>query len=142
MSFRFILALLAGLVLGVGAAVSASTIMTHVHTRPHNLHDLVHERFKLDSEEKKRLEVSEARYDERRAHIEADIATANRTLAQAIQRDPEVSSTRPGSDAVERSAGELQSVTLDHIFEMRAALKPEHRKAYDAVLVDALTRGS
>lgn len=43
---------------------------------------------------------------------------------------------------VERAAADLQRATLVHVFEMRAGLKPEHRAAYDRVLVDALKRGS
>nr|MBU5857139.1 NAD+ synthetase [Vibrio cholerae O1] len=36
---------------------------------------------------------------------------------------------------------DLQRATLVHGFEMRAGLKPEHRAAYDAVLIEALRRG-
>lgn len=42
----------------------------------------------------------------------------------------------------EGAAADLQRATLVHVFEMRAGLKPEHRPAYDRVLVDALRRGS
>ena len=133
--------LVAAAVIGAAAAAGGSWLARHTHHRTENLHDVIHRRFALTKEEHARLEASEARYDQRRAQIEADIRAANARLAATIRQDPELSPEAvAASTAIETSAAELQRVTLQHIFEMRTALDPQHRGAYDTVLVDALTR--
>jgi hypothetical protein len=68
---------------------------------------------------------------------------ANAALADAIGKNPEWSSeVEAATKQVEIAAGELQRATLIHVFEMRAGLKPEHRPAYDKVLIEALQRGA
>ncbi|OYX36748.1 MAG: hypothetical protein B7Y99_00300 [Caulobacterales bacterium 32-69-10] len=135
------LALVVAAVLGATAATGVSWAVRHAHAQSTNLHDVIHSRFKLSDAERARLELAEDRYSQRRNDIQLSIRAANWRLAASIKRDPELSSDAIGaSKAVEDSAGELQRVTLEHIFEMRAALDPQHRATYDAVLVDALTR--
>jgi len=136
------LSLVAAVLIGAAAAVGGSWVVRHTHHRTENLHDVIHQRFTLTAQEKIRLEAAEARYDGRRAQIETNIRAANLRLAAAIKRDPELSQEAlSASAAVENSAAELQRVTLQHVFEMRSALDPAHRPAYDAVLIDALTQG-
>jgi hypothetical protein len=135
-------AVVAAVIVGAGASAGGSWLVRQAHPRDENLHDIIHRRFRLLPAERARLEAAEARYDRRRAQIEADIRAANARLAAAVRSDPELSEQALAASAeVERSAAELQRVTLQHVFEMRAALDPGHRPAYDAVLVDALTRG-
>lgn len=140
---RLALAPLIGAAILVGAvgAVGGSWAFRQANARPENLHDVVHKRFDLSAEEHRRLDAAEARYSQRRAEIEARIRAANLELAGAIKSDPQMSPTVVAtSGKVEAAAAELQRVTLEHIFEMRAALEPEHRTAYDQVLVSALSR--
>lgn len=133
--------LLLAAVIGAAASAGGSWAVRETHHRPENLHDVIHRRFKLTPAEHDRLEAAETRYEQRRTALEARIRAVNVDLAHAIQQDPELSPrVLAASSAVETTAAELQRVTLQHIFEMRAALDPAHRPAYDAVLVDALTR--
>lgn len=134
--------LLAAAIVGGGVgAVASSWMLRQAQPRPQNLHDVVHERFDLSAAEHRRLDVAEAGYARRRAGIEGRIRQANANLAAAIQQNPQLSpEVVKASQAVEAAAGELQRVTLQHIFEMRAALEPTHRTEYDRVLVTALTR--
>ena len=128
-------------VLGAAAAAGGSWVVRQTHPRHTNLHDIIHNRFELTAAEHARLEAAEERYDRRRASIEAQIRAANIRLANAIKADPEMSqAATEASNAVAGYAAELQQVTMQHVFEMRAALDPSHRSAYDAVLVDALTK--
>ena len=129
-------------VVGAAASAGGSWMVRQSHPRPENLHDVIHRRFELTAEEHARLDAAEARYDQRRAELEARIRAVNADLAAAIRKDPELSPrVLAASSAVEATAGELQRVTLQHVFEMRAALDPDHRAAYDTVVVNALTQG-
>lgn len=133
--------LVAAAVIGAAAAAGGSWVVKQSQHRHENLHDVIHSRFKLSPAEHERLEAAEARYDARRAEIEGNIRAANAALAAAIRKDPELSpQALAASTTVESSAAELQRVTLQHVFEMRAALDPGHRAAYDSVMVEALTR--
>jgi len=133
--------LIAAVVGGALGAAGGSWGMRHAHPRHENLHDLVHQRFDLSPLEHKRLDAAEAAYAARRAAIEGRIRAANTRLAQAIAANPELSGdVVEASAGVETAASELQQATLQHIFEMRRALEPDHRAAYDHVLVTALTR--
>lgn len=132
--------LLVAAAIGAGASTGGAWLVRQSH-HDDNLHDVLHRRFKLTSTEQARLEAAEVRYDRRRSEIEGQIKTANARLAAAISKDPELSPEALAASAeVERSAAELQRVTLQHVFEMRAGLDPEHRAGYDAVLTEALTR--
>jgi hypothetical protein len=134
--------LLAAAVVGAAVGAASSTwIARQAHPSQENLHDIVHQRFELTAAEHRRLDAAEARYATRRAEIEGRIRSANAALAASIRANPQLSpGTLQASQSVEAAAAELQSVTLQHIFEMRAALDPAHRTRYDAVLVEALTR--
>lgn len=132
---------LAAVVIGAAGAAGGSWLVRQSHHHDENLHDVIHKRFKLTPAEHDRLETAEARYDQRREEIEAAIRAANGRLAAAIRTDPEMSpEVATASAEVERAAAELQRVTLQHVFEMRAALDPGHRRAYDDVMIEALTR--
>ena len=133
--------MLAAAVIGAAAAAGGSWLVRQSHHRTENLHDVIHSRFRLRPAEHARLEAAEGAYDRRRAQIEADIRGANVRLATAIKADPELSpAVLAASSDVEATAAKLQQVTLQHVFEMRAALDADHRAAYDAVLVEALSR--
>ena len=132
---------LAAALIGAAAAAGGSWLVRQSHHHEENLHDVIHKRFKLSPAEHARLETAEARYERRREEIEAQIRAANSKLAAAIRTDPEMSpEVATASAEVEGAAAELQRVTLQHVFEMRAALDPAHRQAYDDVTIEALTR--
>ncbi len=104
---------------------------------------MLHEAVPLDANEREILELKEEAFAQRRREIEMRLRAANGKLADAIARNPNWSpEVEAAIQEVERAAGDLQRATLVHVFEMRAGLKPEHRPAYDHVLVDALRRGS
>ncbi|WP_301447269.1 periplasmic heavy metal sensor [Comamonas sp.] len=140
---RFALATIAGALVGV--LVAGAVVMVR-HSAPRaetDLHEMLHRAVPLDANEKQILETKEQAFAQRRQDIEKRLRAANGQLADAISSNP---SWSPEVEAaireVEKAAGDLQRATLVHVFEMRAGLKPEHRPAYDNVLVEALRRGS
>ena len=89
------------------------------------------------------MEAEEDAFSARRVAIAARMKAANAKLANAIEADPRWSpDVEAATRQVEAAAGELQRATLEHVFEMRQGLQPEHRKAYDRNLVEALRRGA
>lgn len=140
---RLLIANVVGTLTGVVIAAAVLAIRHSLNHPPSDLHELLHEAVPLEANEKKILEAKELEFGDRRREIEKRLRVANGQLAQAIARNPSWSpEVEAAIQQVERAAGDLQRATLVHAFEMRAGLKPEHRAAYDAVLVDALQRGS
>ncbi len=140
---RLLLSTLTGAVLGVLMAL-LGVYLTHPTDERHtSLHEMLHETVPLDANERGILALKEEDFSQRRRDIESRIRVANGKLADAIAKDPQwTPEVESASQEVERAAGDLQRATLVHVFEMRAGLKPEHRAAYDQVLVEALRRGS
>ncbi|EIZ81250.1 nickel and cobalt resistance protein cnrR precursor [Novosphingobium sp. Rr 2-17] len=141
---RFGLALpaLVGALIGVALATGLTMAWDAAQHRDSDLHQLLHKAAPLDPEEQAALDVKEKQFEAVRSQIEHRLQNANTQLADAIAKDPKWSpAVEVATREVEKAAGDLQRATLEHVFEMRAGLKPEHRAAYDAVLIKALRRG-
>ncbi|HBL93800.1 MAG TPA: heavy metal resistance protein [Hyphomonas sp.] len=131
------LALCAGMV-GVFAAGSWSA--SHPPKTASTLHDLVHHDLELTDEQNAALEVIERRFATRKAELEADLRQANRALAEAMEADKTYSpAVQAAIDEFHTAMGELQKVTIEHVFEMREILTEEQAIVFDAEVVRALT---
>ena len=104
------------------------------------LHQLLHEDLKLDPEQERKIEAIERQYALRRQALKLELRSDNALLASAIEAEhgygPQVSSA---VDASHKAMGELQKVTLEHIFAMRSVLRPDQAARFDASVVKALT---
>ena len=105
------------------------------------VHSLLHQRLTLDAAQQKRIHALETAFAARRAALEADMRADNQRLAAAIAAEhgygPQV------AQAVDRShqvMGQLQKETLQHMFAMRAVLRPDQAAQFDAAVVRALTQ--
>jgi hypothetical protein len=142
-NLRFTLSVVAGALVGI--ALAGIIFLTHElrNHRDSDLHTLLHRVVTLAPAEQAALDAKEQAFVARRAEIENQLRQANVHLADAISADPRWSpQVEAASRQVEQAAADLQRATLLHIFEMRAALAPQHRAAYDKVLIDALRHGS
>jgi Spy/CpxP family protein refolding chaperone len=104
------------------------------------LHELLHRDLKLDDAQRARLDVIENNYAIRRQALESQLRADNARLAEAIEAEhgygPKVAAA---VDRSHQSMGELQKETLQHIFAMRAVLRPDQTSKFDAAVVKALT---
>ena len=104
------------------------------------LHQLLHEKLDLDSAQETKIEAIEAQFAIQRQALELELRADNARLAQAIQTEhgygPQVSAA---IDRSHQAMGELQKVTLEHIFAMRSVLRPEQAARFDEAVVKALT---
>ena len=104
------------------------------------LHALLHDQLNLDPAQHAKLDALEAQFAVRRKALELEMRADNAKLAAAIEAEhgygPQVSS------AIDRShmaMGELQKETLEHVFAMRALLRPDQTAKFDEAVVKALT---
>jgi nickel and cobalt resistance protein CnrR len=103
-------------------------------------HTLVHHELALDAGQAARIDALERRYAQVEARYNQDMRDDNRSLADAIRAEkgygPRVSEA---VDASHHAMGMLQKETLQHLFAMRAVLRPDQAARFDQAMVDALT---
>ncbi len=143
MTARFRHALLIALIAfcaGLGGAWLGRTLLPASAPPRAELHDFLHNHLDLDAGQRARLEALEAGFAISKRALEDRLRANNAVLAGAIEREhgdgPAVAA------AVDRShdaMGELQKLTLAHVFAMRALLRPDQAARFDAAVTRALT---
>lgn len=128
------------------AAALAAVLVARLWLTPqprveNEVHALLHEKLTLDATQEQRIHALEAAFATRRAALESEMRADNQRLAAAIAAEhgygPQV------AQAVDRThhvMGTLQKETLQHIFAMRAVLRPDQAAQFDAAVVKALTQ--
>lgn len=105
------------------------------------LHALMHDGLDLDPAQERSLEALERDFAARREALEERLKAENSRLAKAIaaehQYGPRVSAA---VDASHVAMGDLQKATLEHIFAMRAILRPEQQAKFDAAVAKSLAQ--
>lgn len=131
------LALCAGM---IGVFVARSWSATHPVETSSGLHELVHHDLDLSAEQEAELELIEHRFAARKAELEQKLRAANLALAEAMEADKSYSpAVKAAIDKFHTAMGELQKVTIEHVFEMREILTEEQAIVFDAEVVRALT---
>ncbi len=127
------LAALAGVLVG-------RSIFDQPPEQPNALHELLHEELGLDTQQLAQIEGIERQFAIRRRALELELRAGNARLAAAIEAEhgygPQVTAEIEKSHA---AMGELQQETLEHIFAMRAVLRPDQAEKFDRAVVKALT---
>jgi Spy/CpxP family protein refolding chaperone len=137
------IAVLAGLVIAL--ALVGVWLGHMIQPTPHHtgaeLHALMHDGLDLDDAQERKLAILEREFTARRAKLEAELKADNTRLAEAIaaehQYGPRVSAA---VDATHMAMGELQKATLEHVFAMRAILRPEQQAKFDAAIAESLAQ--
>ena len=115
--------------------------VTHHRARESSeAHVWIHTQLGITAEQEKALEPIEERFAEKKKHYAELIRIANKELAQAIVEDR--SDSPRVSAAVERihhAMGELQKLTLQHIFEMKPMLTPQQYEKLLQLTAEALS---
>ena len=135
--------LLAALIVFAAAIAGVSVGRAVLTPRPaadSELHALLHDQLDLDAAQHARLDALEARFAVRRKALELEMRADNAKLAAAIEAEhgygPQVASA---IDQSHMAMGQLQKETLEHVFAMRALLKPDQAPKFDEAVVKALT---
>ena len=108
--------------------------LRHAQTRS-ELDELLHHELHLTVEQSHRIDSLEADFALRRRGPEAEMRSANRDLAAALEADHTYSPRAHA--AVERfhsAMGQLQEMTIRHVMAMRQVLTPDQAATFDAAL--------
>lgn len=105
-----------------------------------HLHVLMHEKLDLDPGQEAQIDKLEGDFAVRRKVLDAELQAANTDLAVAIAREHQYgSAVEKAVDSSHHAMGELQKATLAHVFAMRAVLRPDQAKQFDAAVTQSLT---
>lgn len=89
-------------------------------------HEWLHHELKLTPEQRRAIEPTEVQFGDRQRKLDAALREAKRQLAVAMAEDkaytPRVAAA---VEHVHHAMGELQKVSIEHVFAMRASLSPE-----------------
>jgi len=127
---------LGGLLVAVAvvAALACLATMRWAPGRVHaeDAHRRIHRQLGLSAAQEQALEPLEARFERRKAELSQAIREANGELARAIAEDKGDSPRVKAAVAkIHEALGQLQVATLEHVFDMKAALTPAQ---YDRLL--------
>jgi hypothetical protein len=138
--FRTTLIALAAFIAAVCGVFVGRALLPKAAQPGTELHDVLHHRIALDANQKARLEVLEQRFSIQRRALELELRANNAQLAEAIEAEhgngPRVAAAVDQSHV---AMGELQKLTLAHIFAMRELLRPNQTAQFDQAVVKALT---
>lgn len=127
-SFPSTLLLLAAVFLVAACAACVSIALYPRFQKPayQNAHDWIHTQLGLTPEQDKLLIPIEKSYRSKRHDLEQQLVLANRELAEAILADGQDSiRVHKAIEKIHASMGDLQKVTIGHVFEMKPVLSEE-----------------
>ena len=131
-----VVALLAAM---LGVYIGRAVLPQPTHTGA-ELHALLHDRLDLDAAQYAKLDAIEKDFANVRRTLDAQLRADNARMADAIAAEhvygPRVAAA---VDASHQSMGAVQKATLEHVFAMRAILRPDQVAKFDAALDRTLT---
>lgn len=138
---RLLLVAIVAFMAALGGVLAGRALLEPKQQTETELHAVLHKQLDLDSVQEAKIEAIERRFAVRRKALELEMRAANAHLAEAIQTEhgygPQVTAA---IDHTHMVMGEMQKETLEHLFAMRAELRPEQAAMFDRTMVKALTR--
>jgi len=122
------------------AAFLSNTLCCRTMPSHQDAHDWIHAQLGLMPQQEVGLDAIEKRYHEKRRHFEQEMALANQELAEAIRSEGKDSErVHAAIGKIHSNMGELQMLTIGHVFEMREVLTPEQYQKLLDFTADALS---
>jgi len=122
----------------VGARLSCK-MSCRMRPSHQDAHDWVHAQLGLTPQQKADLDAIEKPYHEKRRGFEHELAQGNKDLAEAIRSDGKDSErVHAAIGKIHSNMGELQMLTISHVFEMKEVLTPEQYRKLLNFTADAL----
>jgi len=104
-----------------------------------NWHKTLHHKLKITSKQDRELSELEKKYFDKRQSLEKQMENANLELSQAISQDKYFSpKVQEATDKIHHAMGDLQKITLEHLFEMKPILTKEQNLKLEQMITDAL----
>jgi hypothetical protein len=140
LAVTLLLALMAG---SVGAWGTNALLAAKARTQEQTTHDLLHRDLELTAEQQAALDRFEVEFARQRTRLELEMKAANTELAIALQEEhaygPRVTAA---VDHFHDAMGELQKLTVEHMFAMRSILTKQQIEQFDRHVGRALTAES
>jgi len=137
---RLALIALVAFLAAMGGVYAGRELFQQTRQSETEIHALLHKQLSLDDAQEVKIDAIERRLATRRQALELEMRAANAHLAAAIEAEhgygPEVTAA---IDHTHQVMGDMQKVTLEHLFAMRAVLKPDQAAVFDRTVVKALT---
>jgi Spy/CpxP family protein refolding chaperone len=130
---------LSTLAAGLGVWGGSQYVLARMH-HGHSLHEILHEKLHLTSQQQVRIEALERDHAAKREALEAEMRAANAELAQAYQESHAYTPKIQASiDRFHVALDALQKETMLHVIAMRQVLTPEQTARFDDTVVKSLT---
>lgn len=129
------------LVFGVAVAGAKFSCAISCWMRPphQDTHDWIHTQLGLTPQQEAGIGALEKDYHEKRLGFEHGLAEGNRELAEAIRSDGMDSDrVHAAIGKIHSNMGELQMLTIGHVFQMKEILSPEQYQKLLNFTADAL----
>ena len=118
--------------LAVIAAVAAVASYLTLYLSRHRVtadevtsHAWLHRELKLTEEQLRALDPVELKFGERQRQLSEELRVANRELARAMAEEKAYTARVAAAvEHVHHRMGELQKISIEHVFAMRAVLSP------------------
>ena len=125
-----LLFLLLVFVVAVAGACLSNRMCCKMRPSHQDAHDWIHAQLGLTPQQDASLGALEKSYHEKSREFERGLAQGNKDLAEAIRSDGRDSErVHAAIGKIHSNMGELQMLTISHVFEMKEVLTPEqHRK--------------
>jgi len=99
------------------------------------LHEKIHAQLVLDKTQDEQLHDLEAGFSEKKAVLEARMKTASAGLSQAMQASHVMApNVIEAKDKYVQVLDEMQTLTIEHIFAMRALLDESQAEKFDKIV--------
>lgn len=93
----------------------------------------------LTAGQQQQINTIASRYQARRGELRHGISAANFELANALADETSMGPrTRASMDRMRNTFGELQTVTVQYVLDLRQVLTPEQQAVFDTKVVEAL----
>ena len=98
----------------------------HMPTAPADSHQWLHDQLKLTPAQHAALDPIEARYAQKQHLLMRQLQDANRELSRAMGEGKAYSAAVSAAvEKIHQHMGEMQKLSIEHVFEMRQVLTPE-----------------
>ena len=116
-------------VIAVAVLSSVSTLRwkaAHSPTAPADSHQWLHDQLQLTPAQHAALDPVEARYAQKQHLLMGQLQDANRELSRAMGEEKAYSpAVSAAVEKIHQRMGEMQKLSIEHVFEMRQVLTPE-----------------
>ena len=140
---RYLIVSLVAALAALAALWISRSLPIQTHADEGQLHSIMHEQLELDAEQERKIDELEAQFKRTKTALNAQLHEANIELAEAIANEHQYGpAVEQAVDKSHMAMGELQKATLQHVFAMRAVLRPDQANAFDQAVSHALTEAS